>query len=385
MAGPKLAEARRVEVIELLRAGHNPMEAARRSGVSKSYVYGCITVSVACTDHRTWSTASRYLDRDERYELARLVEAGQSQREIAARMGRSPSTICRELARNRDPRTGEYQPERAHTLAWQRQRAPRRPRSARPRSCAPPCRRCWTSASHRTRSRARSRCCTRTMSRCRSVAESIYLSVYVYPRGELKRELKANLRSGRVVRRPRGSRRSGAPRGGAITGMVSIHDRPEEVAGRLVPGHHEGDLIKGSTASNSAVGNNRRTHDRVRDVAAPGTGALRRPGGTGRHRAAEPLPAWFAKTLTWDRGVEMARHDNITAQAGDRDLLRRPLQPAPARLEREHQRAPARVPAQGQRPLGPQRRATCKPSPTNSTTGPANASGTTHPASAWLP
>ena len=78
--------------------------------------------------------------------------------------------------------------------------------------------------------------------------ESIYLSIYVYPRGELKRELKANLRSGRVVRRPRGSRRSGASRGGVITNMVSIRERPEEVEGRVVPVHHEGDLIKGSTA-----------------------------------------------------------------------------------------------------------------------------------------
>ena len=80
--------------------------------------------------------------------------------------------------------------------------------------------------------------------------ESIYLSIYVYPRGELKRELKANLRSGRVVRRPRG----GAADRSSDHRRVSIHERPEEVEGRLVPGHHEGDLIKGSTASNSAVG-----------------------------------------------------------------------------------------------------------------------------------
>ena len=125
MAGPKLDEARRVEVIELLRAGHNPMQAARRCGVSKSYIYKLhhSLGGVYRPPHVEYS--SRYLDRDERYELARLVEAGLTQREIASRMGRSPSTICRELARNRDARTGEYQPERAHTLAWQRQRRPK--------------------------------------------------------------------------------------------------------------------------------------------------------------------------------------------------------------------------------------------------------------------
>src|SRR5215217_6070300 len=81
--------------------------------------------------------------------------------------------------------------------------------------------------------------------------ETIYQSLYVYPRGELTRELKAHLRSGRNTRKPRGTRANKHPR---IPGLVSIHDRPEEVEGRLVPGHHEGDLIKGSTASNSAVG-----------------------------------------------------------------------------------------------------------------------------------
>jgi transposase, IS30 family len=81
--------------------------------------------------------------------------------------------------------------------------------------------------------------------------ETIYQSLYVYPRGELTRELKASLRRKRTVRQPRGQRTNKHPR---ITGMVSIHDRPEEVEGRLVPGHHEGDLIKGSTASCSAVG-----------------------------------------------------------------------------------------------------------------------------------
>ena len=82
-------------------------------------------------------------------------------------------------------------------------------------------------------------------------AETIYQSLYVQARGGLRRELTAYLRTGRSMRKPRrreGERRSRFP------GMVSISERPPEVEDRAVPGHWEGDLIMGSTASNSAVG-----------------------------------------------------------------------------------------------------------------------------------
>ena len=80
--------------------------------------------------------------------------------------------------------------------------------------------------------------------------ETIYQSIYVYPRGELRRELKACLRTGREVRRRRGRREIR----GKIIGAVPIGQRPAEAEGPLVPGHHEGDLIMGTKASNSAVG-----------------------------------------------------------------------------------------------------------------------------------
>jgi IS30 family transposase len=143
--------------------------------------------------------------------------------------------------------------------------------------------------------------------------ESIYQSLFVYPRGELTRELKASLRRGRTQRRPRGQRTTTHPR---ISGMVSIHDRPEEVEGRLVPGHHEGDLIKGSTASNSAVGTIVERHSGYVTL-------LHLPEGFSAEKVAaavveqmSALPDWFAKTLTWDRGTEMARHAQITAATG---------------------------------------------------------------------
>jgi transposase, IS30 family len=316
VGGPKLPEWQRLEVIELLRSGHNPMGAARVSGVSKSYIYRLHHSLGGVYRPPNVEYSVRYLDRDERYELARLLEADLSQREIADRMGRSPSTICRELARNRDPRTGEYQPERAHTMAWQRQRRPKTSKIGSNPALRAAVQQMLDKRHSPDQIAGRLKVLHPDNEEMQISHESIYLSVYVYPRGELKRELKANLRSGRVVRRPRGSRRSGASRGGGITNMVSIHDRPEEVEGRLVPGHHEGDLIKGSIASNSAVGT-------IVERATGYLTLLHLAEGHSADQVAQavidqmrPLPGWFTKTLTWDRGVEMARHATITARAG---------------------------------------------------------------------
>jgi IS30 family transposase len=143
--------------------------------------------------------------------------------------------------------------------------------------------------------------------------ETIYQSIYVYPRGELRTELKASLRRGRSSRRPRGRRPQAR---GKIIGAVPIGQRPPEAAGRLVPGHHEGDLIMGSIASNSAVGT----------IVERMTGyltLLHLPHGHGADAVADAvidrmtaLPSWFTRTLTWDNGKEMARHARITDATG---------------------------------------------------------------------
>ena len=142
--------------------------------------------------------------------------------------------------------------------------------------------------------------------------ETIYRSIYVYPRGELKRELQACLRSGRQIRRRRGRPQAR----GKIVAAVPAGQRPPEAEGRLVPGHHEGDLIMGSAASNSAAGT----------IVERMTGyltLLHLPDGHGAAAVADAIigqmsawPAWFTQTLTWDRGKELARHQHITAQTG---------------------------------------------------------------------
>jgi IS30 family transposase len=309
--------------LDLLAAGRFQSDVAELVGVSQSYV-SLVHLSVGGV-YRPPDTDydSRYLDRDERYEIARLNESGMSARKIGLHLGRAPSTITRELHRNADPRTGRYVPEKAHTMAWQRQRRPKASKLA----TNPVLRhkvqegldKRWSPDEIAGRLR-RDHPDDQDM---HISHESIYLGIYVYPRGELSRELKACLRSGRNTRRRRGRRETR----GQIPNAVSIHQRPEEVADRLVPGHHEGDLIKGSTASNSAVGTIVERHSGYLTL-------LHLPHGWSADRVAEavvdqmsPLPSWFAKTLTWDRGTEMAKHAQITAATGIKVYFADPYSP----------------------------------------------------------
>jgi IS30 family transposase len=311
-------------VLDLLSQGHKPMEVARRSGVSRSYIYK-LHHSLGGVYRPAGAVYSgRYLDRVERYELARLKEAGHSVREIGRRMGRSASTISRELRRNQAPCAGLYQPERAEALAWQRQRRPKPSKLSQNPLLRAVVQKLLNRRYSPDQVAGRLRLLHPDNEAMQISHESIYRSLYVYPRGGLTRELKASLRRGQVTRRRRGG---GEETRGKIPGMVSIHDRPEDVETRLVPGHHEGDLIIGSAASNSAVGT----------IVERTTGyltLLHLPHGHTADRVAQAvteqmtaLPAWFTKTLTWDRGTEMARHAHITAATGIQVYFADPRQP----------------------------------------------------------
>jgi len=137
--------------------------------------------------------------------------------------------------------------------------------------------------------------------------ETIYAAIYVLPRGQLRKELLSYLRQGRKARRPRSR---GKDRRGQIPNMVSIHDRPPEVETRLVPGHWEGDLIKG-TVSGGAVGTLVERQTRLlllvklddctaRTTCRAFTKKLRR------------VPAPMRKTMTYDRGKEMSDHEQLS-------------------------------------------------------------------------
>ena len=142
--------------------------------------------------------------------------------------------------------------------------------------------------------------------------EAIYQALYVQGRGALKRELTKCLRTGRAIRKPR---RRAHQRRGRIPNMVSITDRPAEVADRAIPGHWEGDLIIGKDNA-SAIGTLVERTTRF-------TLLLHLPGDhtavTVRDAmitALSRLPALMAKTITWDQGKEMAEHLAISAATG---------------------------------------------------------------------
>jgi IS30 family transposase/DNA-binding CsgD family transcriptional regulator len=310
--GRRVGPERERRLLDLLASGMTANKAAGIAGVSASWAYAVNKKMGGVYRPPSVTYSDRYLSREERYEIARLRDCGLGVRAIAARAGRSPSTISRELRRNADPRTGGYQPERAHRLAWERQRRPKPSR---------------ISASPRLRAAVQGMLDRRYSPQQASGRlkvlhpgdpdmqvshETVYQSIYVYPRGELRKELQASLRAGRSARRPRGRQE----KRGKIIGAVPIGQRPPEAEGRLVPGHHEGDLVMGSAASNSAVAT----------IVERMTGYLTLlplPGGHGADAVADAviarmtaLPAWFARTLTWDNGTEMARHARITDATG---------------------------------------------------------------------
>ena len=299
-------------LVDLLAAGLTPNQAGPAAGVSKSFAYRLHHTMGGVYRPPGTTYSDRYLDREERYEMARLRESGCSMREIGRRMSRAASTVSRELARNADPRAGGYQPERADRLAWQRQRRPKPSKLARDPVLRARVQQLLDRRYSPEQVSGRLKVLDPDDPAVRVSHETIYQSIYVYPRGGLKRELQAALRSRRTVRRRRGRREMR----GTIVAAVPIGARPAEVEGRLVPGHHEGDLIMGSKASNSAVGT----------IVERTTGYLTLLPLPGGHDAASvadaiiaqmgALPAWFAKTLTWDRGTELAQHQRVTAATG---------------------------------------------------------------------
>ena len=306
--GYEIAEA----IVDMLANGWRKAEIARLSGVSLDYVYRVDRILGGVYRPIDSEYNRRFLDREERYEVTRLAEAGHSIREIGRRMCRSPSTISRELRRNRDPRTGRYLPEKAHRLAWERQRRPKPSKIAGDPRLRAAVQALLDKRLSPDQVSGRLKVLFADNQQMRISPESIYRSIYLYPRGEMARELKATLRSGRTVRRPRGHRKLS----GRIVGAVSIAERPEEVEGRQVPGHHEGDLILGSTASRSAVATivertsgylvlghipHGRKADDVTDAVV---------------EAMSRYPTELAKTLTWDRGIEMSNHAELTARTG---------------------------------------------------------------------
>jgi IS30 family transposase len=250
----------------------------------------------------------RRLSLMEREELSRRLAAGHSLRATAQAMQRAPSTLSRELARHRTtPVT--YRAVPAHQRA---QRWAHRPRKPRKLAVQPRLRTAvFTLLAHRWSPEQIARGLPQrypdepTM---RISHEAIYTYLYVLPSGALKRELARYLRRRHRFRRPRKVRRSSRP----IQDLLSIDERPKEVADRTVPGHWEGDLLVGH-ANASALGTLVERTTRF-TLLVP---LKAKDAATVRHafaRELRTLPAQLRRSLTYDQGPEMREHHLFTKQ-----------------------------------------------------------------------
>jgi len=251
----------------------------------------------------------RYLSEEERVRIADLDRAGHGVRAIAKQVGRSPSTISRELHRNRDEDSGQYRPFTAQRLAVER-----RARPGRGKVINDPVLRKFVT------DRLQKRWSPEQISQAlreefpdqperHLVPETIYQAIYRPELGELPKAL----RTGRRRRKPH--RRPDARRAGSLVDMTMIHQRPAEADDRDTPGHWEGDLITGEQ-NRSAIGTlverssrftillhlpGRHTAEAVRDALV---------------QALSELPPQLRRSLTWDQGKEMALHAEIAQSLG---------------------------------------------------------------------
>ena len=248
----------------------------------------------------------RVLSLAEREEISRGVAAGVSLRSIAGSLGRAASTISRELRRNGGHR--RYRAAAADSQAWQRALRPKRCKLARYEELrqlvAARLYENWSPEQIAGWLRH-----TYPGDEAHQVShETIYRSLFVQARGVLKKDLQAHLRSGRAIRRSRHASNKTDQRG-SLADMISIRERPASVEDRAVPGHWEGDLLCGS--SNSYIVTLVERHTRYvllakvqnRDSASVISALIEQ---------AKRLPDELLKSLTWDRGKEMAEHKRFT-------------------------------------------------------------------------
>ena len=242
----------------------------------------------------------------EREEISRGLAAQQSIRAIARAVGRSPSTISREIQRNGG--YTQYRATSADEQAWQRAQRPKRCKLAchpqlalvvakklaqdwSPEQIAG-----WLRRQH-PEDEAK-----------RVSHETIYRSLFIQARGALKKELQAHLRTRRSIRRPGQVSRKGDGRG-QIPDGVSIRERPAAVEDRAVPGHWEGDLVAG--ANNSYIATLVERHSRYVMLAKVADKKTRTVVDA-LIKQARKLPDELYKSLTWDRGMEMADHKRFS-------------------------------------------------------------------------
>jgi IS30 family transposase len=276
--------------------------ALRRGGSAVRRVLECTGGIAPATRRRS----SRVLSLVEREEISRGIAAGQTMRFIAKTLNRAPSTVSQEIRRHGGRRG--YRAARADLAAWDAARRPKLCLLAKnlqlQRLVAVKLKEDW--APQQIAGWLRSEYSENP--ELWVSHETIYRSLFVQARGALKKELIGHLRSKRRLRRSRHATAKGEGRG-EIVDAVSIRQRPAEVEDRAIPGHWEGDLVEGSRGSYFATLVERQSRfvilvkvaDKRTETVVP---AL--------IKAVRKLPVALRRSLTWDRGVELADHAQFT-------------------------------------------------------------------------
>src|SRR5467141_4951790 len=258
---------------------------------------------------------------EEREEISRGIAAGRSVRRIARGLKRSPSTISREIRRNGGSQI--YRANRAERSAWERALRPK------------PCRLAlhgelrWRVAQKlalQWSPEQISGWLKREFAADEGMQlshETIYRSLFVQTRGVLKKELMAHLRTARQMRQAKGGTTKSRPLG-QLVDAVSIRERPAEAEDRAVPGHWEGDLLSG--ADNTHMATLVERHSRFAMlIKVPSKDTATVVGALSKH--VRQLPAELCRSLTWDRGKEMADHKNFTVATNVRVYFCDPRSP----------------------------------------------------------
>lgn len=303
--GLKMTVEQRELVRRLRSEGMTLVEVARTVGCSLKTA-SRVHVGPARTEKgvKAWYPGPRRMSFEDRERIALGLARRKSLSAIARDLGRSASTISREVRANGGRRN--YRAFSAHNRAY---RMARRPKSAK-LSHGPLLavvtewlEEWWSPEEIAKRLRIE----YPNDPGMHVSHETIYQSIYVQGRGELRRELARCLRRGRTKRKTHGT----GERGGPIPDMVMISERPPEVADRAIPGHWEGDLLIGS-AGHSQVGTLvERTSGYLALVHLP-QGRAAPTVAAAMARAVRRLPSELVKTITWDQGREMAKHDDFT-------------------------------------------------------------------------
>jgi len=291
------------------QAGDSLHEIARLFDRAHSSVRG-VLLETGGIRPRTRRRSQRTLTLAEREEISRGIVAGQPFRSIAVSLGRAPSTVSREIKRNGGRR--HYRASKADQAAWDRARRPKTCKLVENRVLAgivaKKLRGLWSPE----QTAGWLKYAYPDDENFQVSHETIYRSLFIQARGALKKELLQHLRRTRAMRRGRSHTQKTATHG-RIKDTVSIRERPASVEDRAVPGHWEGDLIIGSNNSQIATLVERRTRYvmLVRTKSKDSETVI-----NALIKQAHKLPRELYKSLTWDRGSEMAEHKRFSLDTG---------------------------------------------------------------------